>query len=77
MFSRRALPYCKGSETRRIVMKWKIGQTVVCDRHGTKLADCYVRTIDIHENAIIFCPSMNTVICGHRQALEQLGWRIK
>jgi hypothetical protein len=58
-------------------MKWKVGQEVVCDRPGQHPADCYIRAIDIHESAIIFCPATNTVVCGQRQNLERLGWRLR
>ncbi|MBW4470494.1 MAG: hypothetical protein KME45_08815 [Stenomitos rutilans HA7619-LM2] len=58
-------------------MKWKIGQKVVCDQPRQNLADCHVRAIDMHESVIIFCPDTNTVICGQRQNLERLGWRLQ
>ena len=54
---------------------WKVGQRVRCDRPGKQLPDCFVRSVD-SDSVVIFCPSMNTVICGRRSNLERLGWKL-
>jgi hypothetical protein len=67
--------YAASSNLQTFVMSWKVGQKVVCDRYLKQAADCYIRSIDLHQSVTIVCPATNTVVCGQRQNLERLGWR--
>ncbi|XHX79182.1 MAG: hypothetical protein RBJ76_04415 [Stenomitos frigidus ULC029] len=68
--------YAASSDVQTLKMTWKIGQKVACDRYKKQAADCYIHTIDLRESVTIFCPMTNTIVCGQRQNLERLGWRV-
>jgi len=56
-------------------MNWKVGQQVICDRPGQPLTRCTVQVADV-DSVVIACPDMQLVICGKRETLESLGWRL-
>ncbi|MDX2214077.1 MAG: hypothetical protein SFY66_12385 [Oculatellaceae cyanobacterium bins.114] len=55
-------------------MDWQIGQRLMCDRNGQLLTDCVVQARD-HDSIVIFCASVNIVVCGKQKSLEELGWQ--
>ena len=76
-FSQSDVLYAASSDAQMVTATWKVGQKVVCDRHASHAGDCYIRSIDVHGSVTIFCPATNTIICGQRRNLEQLGWQIE